>query len=259
MNRRFFACGAFFACAQVGALSAQSPPTALSGDRFLLDGREIRLADILAPSENGPRGSAEPFAREATAVLADLLASGAITIEDVAPSDRWSRRVVRAMVRSGETENRSITEELVAAGAVRVRPETDDEGFVQRLLEAEAIARDARRGLWFDWRYRIHAADDANHAVGAFDIVEGVVFGATARGGRVYLNFGEDYRSDFTVTAKSSLARKWTKQGLDLVALNKARVRVRGYVAWINGPSIELLNPGQIEVLERAPTDAAED
>ncbi|MEX0643808.1 MAG: hypothetical protein WD076_00740, partial [Parvularculaceae bacterium] len=131
-----------------------------------------------------------------------------------------------------------------------------DAVVIDRLLSIEGEARAAKRGLWSDWRYRVYDADEASFAVGSFNILEGVILAADARGGRVYLNFGDDYRTDFTVTAKSSLARQWAKEGLDLATLAEARVRARGYVTWINGPSIELTHPRQIEILERARTQS---
>ncbi len=247
MNRRSFAWGAVLFCA--GTAAAQPAATALGGDRFFPDGVEVRIADILAPAVGGPNGGAEPFAREARAILENVLGSGRVVAHDAMPSDRWGRRVVRATVKGDEGKARSLAEALIAEGAARVRPETDDAAFIAGLLSLEAEARAAKRGLWRDWRYAVFDAEKADGAVGSFSIVEGTVKAATARAGRVYLNFGEDYRTDFSATAKTSLARSWAKAGLDLAALAGARARVRGYVARINGPSIELTHVGQIETL----------
>ena len=71
---------------------------------------------------------------------------------------------------------------------------------------------------------------------------------ALARG-RYYLNFGEDYREDFTATTRSRTGKKWARTGFDLLSLEGAQIRVRGFTVWINGPSIELAHIKQIEVL----------
>ncbi len=81
-------------------------------------------------------------------------------------------------------------------------------------------------------------------------LLVGAVLAAVKQGGRLYLNCGEDFRTDFTATAKPAAARRWRKGGLiDLETLTGAAVRVRGYVASINGPSIEIAHALQVERL----------
>ena len=67
--------------------------------------------------------------------------------------------------------------------------------------------------------------------------------------GRAYLNFGPDWRSDFTVSAASAARRLFERDGHDLIALEGRIIRVRGWIKWWNGPMIELTHPEQIEVL----------
>jgi endonuclease YncB( thermonuclease family) len=238
MNRRRFVYGAMALALTSQARAAER--RAVSGDSFVDGATEVRLADIIAPD------ILEPYGSDATLALNGLIASALLTIEDVAPLDRWERRVARVSLLE---DGRTLQEALAAAGAARVRPEAGDAEFIARLFAIENEARTAKRGLWADWGYRVHDAANANSATGAFSLVEGTVAQSVLRGGRAYLNFGEDYRTDFTVTAPSRLARKWAKEGVDLLSLTGARVRVRGYVAWINGPSIELSHKQQVEVL----------
>jgi endonuclease YncB( thermonuclease family) len=250
MNRRQFACGAAFAAANLGDIrwaGAAATVRAIRGDAFVNGVSEIRLVDVVAPAP------LDPFGAQATLALNSIISSGKLEIADAAPTDRWGRRLARVSL-AGEA-GQTVQESLVAIGAVRVRPESDADAFLDSLLTAETAARAAKRGLWGHWSYRVYSAADANAAVGAFGIVEGNVLQAIARQGRIYVNFGGDYRTDFTITAKSRDAKKWAKRGLDLLAQAGARIRVRGYVAWINGPSIELSHRRQVEVL--APADAA--
>lgn len=241
MNRRRFVCGSILGVAMgARSVAATTSVRALTGDS-LFDGiSEVRLIDVLAPAP------LDPYGHDATLLLARLIATGPVSVSDAAPADRWGRRVARASIGIGAE---TLQELLVANGAVRVCPESGDSPFITMLLECEREARLARRGLWADWRYRVFEATAAEPAVGAFNIVEGVVVQAVARGGRAYLNFGEDYRTDFTVTARTGAAKKWAKDGSDLLLLAGARVRARGYVAWINGPSIELNHRQQLEVI----------
>lgn len=246
MNRRSLILSGLMLAAP-GALRAEgdSPHTALRADLFTDGDGEVRLADIIAPDPAGLGGWPQPYAKEAQAGLARLLA-GQVRIEALAPPDRWGRRIARVL----DADGVSLQEKLTAEGAVRVRPESADDAFIRRLLDRESEARAARRGLWRLSAYRIRNADDASDAVGGFHLVEGAVLAAVKHGGRIYLNFGEDFRTDFTATAKSVAARRWRKDDLiDLETLAGARVRTRGYIAWINGPSVEIAHPLQIERL----------
>lgn len=227
--------------------------TALSGDRFVRGDTEYRLADILAPPLY-TLGETRPvyFNPSRTALQGLLNGGGAIVTEAAAPS-RWDVKAVRAASRSGY----DFAEALIGAGAARVAPQTDDLVRIDRLLALEGEARRARRGLWAYDAYRVRRAndlDDAAGVVGGFCLLEGTVRHAAAARARVYLNFGDDYRTDFTASAANRLARRWRKAGfeagLDLAALEGRRLRLRGVVAAINGPSIDLKHPRQIEIID---------
>jgi hypothetical protein len=71
--------------------------------------------------------------------------------------------------------------------------------------------------------------------------------------GRLYLNFAEDWRRDFTVSVERKHVRAFTEAGIDLKGLAGKRVRARGWLAWWNGPMIEATHPEQIEVLGDRP------
>lgn len=67
--------------------------------------------------------------------------------------------------------------------------------------------------------------------------------------GRTFLNYGEDWRSDFTVSIP---ARDWTRfadAGIVPADYQGRRIRVRGWLKSRNGPMIDITHPEQIEVL----------
>lgn len=239
MNRRALLVHGICAAAISGAGAAEPPPGAI-----VLNGEEIRLIDVIAPDfpkETAPRDAAALYARR----IGALLAGANPQVEDKRDRDRWNRRVAVLRMTTGET----LQELLVGEGLARVRPESDDDGFIDRLLLLERLARDEKRGLWNEFRYRVHDASDARRAVGRFNLVEGAPLAGALRKGRAYLNFGEDFRTDFTATAPSRSARKWAKTGLDFTTLAGRSLRLRGHVAWINGPSVEITHSKQIEIL----------
>jgi len=68
----------------------------------------------------------------------------------------------------------------------------------------------------------------------------------------LYVNFAEDWRSDFTIMIERKSLAGFEAEGLDLGQLPGKRVRVRGWLEWWSGPMIAASHPDQIEVLAPA-------
>ena len=69
------------------------------------------------------------------------------------------------------------------------------------------------------------------------------------KAGRTFLNFGEDWRSDFTVSIAAKPRRQLAEAGLDPGAMQGKMLRVRGWIKSRNGPLIEIVQPEQVEVV----------
>ena len=225
------------------------------GGIFSHSGQSYRLADILVPSLSS-RSRPQPYADEARLALSKSLTGAALHIAPSGEPDRWGRVPAYVYKRHHDRDHtyeprHSLQYHLVSLGAARVWPQTDDTNFIRQLFIAEAKARQEELGLWAFEAYRMRQAENASKTVGGVHLIEGRVLQASERRGRAYLNFGEDYRDDFTVTAPWRLVRRWEEEGfIDWMALEGAVIRTRGYVRWINGPSITLAHPLQIEGLE---------
>lgn len=91
-----------------------------------------------------------------------------------------------------------------------------------------------------------------------FQLVEGRVRSVfVAERGGVHLNFGPDYKTDFSVYVAPADAQAWSG-GVDaLRGLEGQRLRVRGYLDSFNGPSIRVDHAAQVEMLEQTKTVAA--
>ncbi|GJL92593.1 hypothetical protein [Hyphococcus sp.] len=226
------------------AQNAGVQPKALSGARFVLGDQEFLLADVIAPPLYTLTKGAPSHFEASRQALGELL-SDALDITDVLPPTRWGVHRISAI----NIQGKSLQSILVAKGAVRVAPESADNVRITELLVLESGARLALRGVWALPAYHVFSADNASGAIGRFHLIEGRVKSAEKHGSRFYLNFGDDYRTDFTAGAASALYGKWLKAGMDLGELQNARVRIRGYVGAINGPSIDLKHPLQIERL----------
>lgn len=251
MKRRAFvgaAAGLIFSAPLRAEETGDAGAEALSGDRFVASNIEYRLADIAAPPVYALSDGNRAYFEQSKTALQALLNDNPLTLREVAAAGRWGTRFVVAKTASGESAQ-SI---LVAAGGVQVAPQTDDLTHIDELLLLESEARAERRGLWRLDAYRVRDANNLQEAralIGAYHILDGRVQRAASARGRTYLNFGDDYRTDFTASARNRLARRWVGRGLDLAAMEGRRVRVRGFVDAVNGPSVELTHIRQIAAL----------
>jgi micrococcal nuclease len=223
---------------------------AVDGDTLALaGGRVLRLAGVLAPRE-GDRGAKREVERAAAAARAalDRLARGR-TLQlwhaDLA-QDRHGRILAYARAEDGGW----LQDELLRLGHARVFTQPGAAARAAAMLEREAEARAARRGLWALAAYAVRADGEAGRHTDSFQLVEGRVRKAGSAREFYYLNFGEDFRRDFTIGLDRAALRAFRRGGLDPAALAGKRIRVRGWVLWRNGPYIGATHPEQVEILD---------
>ncbi|SMF38482.1 Endonuclease YncB, thermonuclease family [Tistlia consotensis] len=226
------------------------PVEALDGDTLrLADGRELRLAVIEAPKRPLDVAADRPWpiADAARSALAELaLERDWSLVPAGTPRDRYGRLLGHLV----DAEGTWLNGELVAAGLARAVSRADLRLGARRLLEIERLARARRLGLWSLQAYRVLPAEEARFGLNRFALVEGRVLAVATVRGRTYLNFGEDWRTDFTVSLEPAARRLFEREGVDLENYQGLRLRVRGWLQPVNGPMIEVTHPEQLEVLE---------
>lgn len=254
-------CGALAALVLLlpGAAPADAGPSGMGrvaavpdGATLLLeDGREIRLAGIETPQPPHPAlgRPAQPLAEEARAALAEMALGRAVALSSAgAPPDRHGRLLAHLhLLDAGGARMAWLQGEMLRRGLARVGPAPDE--ATPAMLALEHAARAERRGLWAHGFYAILRPEDAWRHLDSFQLVEGRVLRAAAVKGRIFLDFGPDWRSDFTIAVPRGAVRLFRRAGLDLLRLEGRRLRVRGWLKLRNGPMIEAAHPGQIELL----------
>lgn len=225
------------------------------GDTLTLaDGRVVRLVGIMVPKLPLDREgmTAWPWAEASKAGLEALALGKDVQLwAGETPSDRHGR--VLAHLERTE-DGLWLQGEMLLRGLARVYSFSDNRAATIAMYRLEARARGAESGLWSHPRYRVVLAENAERMVRDFALIEGRVRKVADVRGRIYLNFGEDWRRDFTIKAERRTRRLFEVEGLDLTTYDGTLLRVRGWVRWENGPLIEVTHPEQIEVLERGAT-----
>ncbi len=111
----------------------------------------------------------------------------------------------------------------------------------------EAFIRD----LYLLEKPQAQSALDEEITTNQFGIIQGLVIDVTHVKGTTYLNFGPNWRTDFTVKITKSNHYIFKSYGFDLPSLKGKEMRIRGWVSERNGPMIEANHPSQIEVIDR--------
>lgn len=220
------------------------------GDTLTLaDGREIRLVGIQAPKLplGRPGFKAWPLSEEAKAFLEDLTLDRSLSLGF---GGRRGDRHGRVLAHLFDAEGRWIQGEILKAGLARVYSFSDNRALIPEMLALEREARAARRGIWADAYYAVRPAEAVGDWLGGFELVEGRVVAVGRGGPNTYLNFSDDWRSDFTIMLNRRTLRLFEEAGLDPKDYEGRFVRVRGWLKSRNGPMIEATHPEQIELLE---------
>lgn len=218
----------------------------------LEDGSEVRLIGALAPARlDGPTATAfEGRAREA---LERLVQGRRIELRyGGRRSDRYGRHLAQVFVLEGQTRT-WVQGQLLEAGHARAYALPGNDACLKDLIGKEHQARQNARELWSNSVYFVRNGEQIRELLalrGRFVLVEGRVWSVAERGGRVYLNFGRDWRRDFTASAPPRLVRRNAEAAKLLRSLEERTVRVRGWLERRNGPFIEIASLDDIEVLD---------
>jgi endonuclease YncB( thermonuclease family) len=139
---------------------------------------------------------------------------------------------------------------LLNQGMARVYSFPDNRALISEMLAQEKIARAAEKGIWQVSFYRIRQHLDLDRLKNSFQLVEGVVQDVARVRKKIFINFGENWRTDFTISLNARAAKLFDRSGFDPIVLKGKRIRVRGWIKSYNGPMISATHPEQIEVLE---------
>jgi len=224
----------------------------IDGDTLILEsGDAVRLVGVQAPklSLGRPRVTDQPLAAAAKRALAEMALGKKMRLRFFGRRhDRHGRLLAHLFVVDGD-KGEWVQGRLLAQGLARVYSFADNRARVAEMLALERAARAQKRGIWAHPFYQVIDVQKAGERLDRFELVEGRVRKAAVVKGRGYLNFGDDWREDFTIVLAPKVRRAFEREGIDISAYAGKRVRVRGWITRYNGPMIEATHPEQIERL----------
>jgi len=209
----------------------------IDGDTVEISGGDrVRLLGIDAPE----RG--EPISVRATDILKGLTTAGTVTLEVCEDRDNYGRLL--ATIRTGSFNINSIllTEGMALPMLIPPcgRPVAGD------ILKAAAKGALSGRGIYSLKEYMIVPHHEAGKHIGENSVVRGKIRNLHRGKKALYLNFGLDWKTDFTAVLFREGQQRFRDLGLDPADLVGFEVLVIGKVKRYNGPEIVIRGPDQI-------------
>lgn len=138
---------------------------------------------------------------------------------------------------------------LLSHGLARAFPSHHNPEMSEQLYLWEAHGRQANAGLWAKEYHPLLTIAETHDNLNQHHVIEGTVHSVASVRNNIYLNFGADWKKDFTIMIPSSLRKALAKDNIDLRNLQNQPVRVRGWLRSYNGPFLELHHKSHLEIL----------
>lgn len=222
----------------------------IDGDTVILRNQtRVRLVGIQAPKLPLARKKlkAWPLGFESKKMLSDLVLDKYVTLYFGGQrQDRYGRTLAHLFLEDGLW----VQGEMLKYGMARVYTFPDNRAVTPQMTGFENIARQNNSGMWAMNYYRPKEQETSGKYLNSFQLISGTVRKVSKIRGTYYLNFGEDWKEDFTIVIKSRAARKFIKAKINPENYSGKKIEVRGWLKSYNGPMIEATHPEQIMIIQ---------
>ncbi|MBS0249900.1 MAG: thermonuclease family protein [Proteobacteria bacterium] len=237
----------------------------IDGETLILDdGKAVRLIGALAPRARDADAAQGAWPPEADTIkaLSDLVLAKRVKLAFAGRrSDRYGRELAQVFVIDQGRED-WVQGALLRGGHSRAYGLPESFSCARELIANESYARSRRLGLWQNGVYRTLSADRPGEIMkrrGKYERVAGRILSVGRTKSSTYLNFSNDWRSDFTARIDKKVLAANPEFDRSLDALANTSVVVRGWIERRNGPLIDIADPSQLEAAGDgipSPTDA---
>ena len=241
----------FTACSQPQDYSSIKVLEVIDGDTVRLsNGKLLRYIGLDTPEVRTKRNgkfeyNPQPFSLEATEYNRKLVEDKIIRVEfDLEKKDKYGRLLGYCFV-----DNIFVNAKLIEQGYAVLYTRVPNVKYSKEFVASQKQARLNRKGLWFN--FKTVSASKAHMYVNQIKAVKGKVLNAHKSDKCVYLNFGQDWRNDFTGVIFNDTLAAFAKEGIDPVVFYKNKeIEIIGRIKEYNGPEIIINSPSQIRVLD---------
>lgn len=251
----FFILFLFSSCKATSLKSYSKIIKVIDGDTLVLEGGvHLRLIGLDTPElrikiPGGFKYQPQPFAEEAKRFTRKLAEGKEVRIEfDVEKKDKYGRLLGYCFIREPRGEL-FLNEVLLREGFAVLYTFPPNVKYIERFVKAQRYARQNKKGLW--GVYKVISSQEAHKFIGQIRTVRGKVLSTYSSDRAIFLNFGQDYKSDFTVVIFKDALKYFKEKGIDVLNFYRGKtVEVSGRIREYQGPEIIAGSPYQIEVLE---------
>lgn len=221
----------------------------IDGDTIKLsDGKILRYIGVDTPEIRIRKGgnfiySPQPFSLEAKEFNRKLVEGKFVRIEfDVEKFDQYKRLLGYCFV--GDA---FVNVQLLKNGFAVLYTRPPNVKYIDLFVKSQKEARKEKRGLW--GAYEVIDHSQAYKYINQIRTVRGRVLSAYQSKKCVFLNFGKDWRTDFTVVIFNPSLKFFYEKDIDPLTYYRGKiVEVSGRIREYNGPEIIINTPYQITV-----------
>ena len=141
-----------------------------------------------------------------------------------------------------------VNKKLLEEGLAVLYTKPPNVAHADEFIAAQKQARKNKKGLWETYGTIDHA--QANRHINQIRTVRGRIINTYDSGKVVFLNFGYDHKTDFTVVIFKNSISSFLNKGINPVSFYRGKtVEVTGRIKEYNGPEIIVNIPEEIVVI----------
>ncbi len=222
----------------------------VDGDTVRLsNGKILRYIGVDAPEirireEKGFLYKPQPFALEAREFNRKLVENKPVRLElDIEKMDRYGRLLAYCFV-----DDIFVNAELLKEGYAVLYTKPPNLKYQDLFVRLQKEARQQKKGLW--GAYEVISEKEAHLYINQIRTVRGKVLKTRQSKRCIFLNFGQDYKKDFTVVIFKENLKYFFERGIDPLNFYKGKiVEVTGKIREYNGLEIIVSYPAEINVI----------
>lgn len=230
-------------CPASGDMRADFASAVTASSLRTRDGREIRLAGVIGPGEDGVPVGSEVIATARSALAAEL-AGHELRFAAVNLPDRYQRITAQLFA-----DGNWLQQAMLRDGLVRVDPELAAGSCYEPMRSIEQQAMAAMAGHWGDGRFRVKTPDEVTKSAGRFEIVEGEVWRIRNLKGRQIIEFRN--ASSFEVWIEPQTVRALRLANVDVRRLRGKIIRVRGWIGLDDRAVMAISTPAALQLIQK--------